>query len=110
VGRSAQLPRKPAFPPDFALGTLGLFGKVDWFTVTGNDDCSAVTQTVASSAVPENSVPAVFRTGRRRTCKLGADLQRTGDIAHLEARGSISLFVRYVKKIRFLFAISIPFA
>jgi hypothetical protein len=42
---------------------------------------------------------------RRRTAKPVDEGNKTGDITHLEARRSISLFVRYVKNyLRFIFA------
>src|SRR5208283_1018416 len=39
------------------------------------------------------------RTGRRRAVKRGVERGRTGDIAHLGAGASISLFLRPVKRI-----------
>src|SRR5260370_38726580 len=54
------------------------------------------------------SPTVVGEAWRRRIRKLSADGERTGDIAHLEARRSISLFIRLVKHyFRCLFALLI---
>src|SRR5260370_19570683 len=63
---------------------------------------------LTSSGHSGKSPTVVGEAQRRRIRKLGADGERTGDIAHLEARRSISLFLRLVKHyFRCLFALLI---